>query len=643
MWFLPIILGPLAIHLLSKRNAKKMEFSSLKFLKMIEDDALKRINLKQIILLILRILMLLILILAFAQPVFHGNADVLDTSSGRLSIVLMDNTASMLGYFNSKIFENDVQELKNLQRSGGNLIFCSLGDTMITNEISDIKPTFFSQSIQSWMSFIGRKMDVSKYPSKELIIISDGDIYFDDFAEVIKSWDVKYISRNSNYAADMGIESVELPNQILNPGQILDIRFPVSSNSNSISNSDLLLNGNRVSSTALEIKENETAIGRMSTEIKTSGIIEGIVRLNEDDNYVNNQLYFSLNARPEIRVTVAAKAIDINYWTLISQALKTSGSNIKLNIQLISEPLDLSVTDVLIISGNSDEIPVSDNTWKQYANQGGSFIILGPLHKSFAYLFNRKAMDEKTETRVNYPISAVSSGYYELLIKPFAIAIMNERVLIKERYTGYNSGTNTQEVIAQYSDGFPFITMMSSQKTKAIWVNADVSIDKSNLLRSGYFLPQIQNWVHQILPQGQMRRLNQWVGDSLDFHPINYANSDDGFQVRLPKEQIVYAVLNDAGNVSIVRTETPGFYQLFRGNQHLETIAVNCKPSELTANINENPDLEAYLLDAQYPLKDQVIMSRNNQLLWPILFILLGILWLAETIIARGNGKKLDA
>ena len=59
---------PIIIHLITRRKAKTILFSSLRFLKILENEQIKRLKIKQILLLIIRILIILFIILAFARP-----------------------------------------------------------------------------------------------------------------------------------------------------------------------------------------------------------------------------------------------------------------------------------------------------------------------------------------------------------------------------------------------------------------------------------------------------------------------------------------------------------------------------------------------------------------------------------------------
>ena len=72
LWGLALASVPLIIHLLSMRNTKDVEFSSLRYIKELEHDTIRRMRLKQWLLVLLRMLAVASLILMLAQPVKRG-------------------------------------------------------------------------------------------------------------------------------------------------------------------------------------------------------------------------------------------------------------------------------------------------------------------------------------------------------------------------------------------------------------------------------------------------------------------------------------------------------------------------------------------------------------------------------------------
>jgi len=87
---------PLVIHLFNFRRPRRVDFSSLEFLKELQKTTMQRVRIKQWLLLVLRTLALAALILAFARPTLTGG--LAGTLGGRASTsmaLVLDNSLSM--------------------------------------------------------------------------------------------------------------------------------------------------------------------------------------------------------------------------------------------------------------------------------------------------------------------------------------------------------------------------------------------------------------------------------------------------------------------------------------------------------------------------------------------------------------------
>ena len=59
---------PILIHLFARQKLRRIEFSSTAFLKAIQNQTMRRMKLRQILLLVLRCLAVCLLVVAFARP-----------------------------------------------------------------------------------------------------------------------------------------------------------------------------------------------------------------------------------------------------------------------------------------------------------------------------------------------------------------------------------------------------------------------------------------------------------------------------------------------------------------------------------------------------------------------------------------------
>ena len=79
---------PIIIHLFSFRQYKTVYFSNVSFLKDIKKESKKKSKIKQLLLLIARILTIIFLVFAFSQPYIPSNQDAKKQSSQVVAVYI---------------------------------------------------------------------------------------------------------------------------------------------------------------------------------------------------------------------------------------------------------------------------------------------------------------------------------------------------------------------------------------------------------------------------------------------------------------------------------------------------------------------------------------------------------------------------
>lgn len=85
---------PILIHLFSRRRAKEVPFASLEYLQEISRQKVRRMRLRQWLLLALRVLVVALFALAMGRPAIRGSAGVITRGSSTVAVIL-DNSYSM--------------------------------------------------------------------------------------------------------------------------------------------------------------------------------------------------------------------------------------------------------------------------------------------------------------------------------------------------------------------------------------------------------------------------------------------------------------------------------------------------------------------------------------------------------------------
>jgi hypothetical protein len=92
LWALTALSIPIIIHLFNFRRTTRIFFSNTRLLKLVKEETTQKRKLKQYLVLASRLLFLLFLVLAFAQPFLPAEEQL---SAGNSKIVYLDNTYSM--------------------------------------------------------------------------------------------------------------------------------------------------------------------------------------------------------------------------------------------------------------------------------------------------------------------------------------------------------------------------------------------------------------------------------------------------------------------------------------------------------------------------------------------------------------------
>jgi len=181
---------PLLIHLLNLRKLKKIDFSTLKFLKELQKSKIKKIKLKQWLLLTLRILIIFFIVFSFARPTLKVAALAGTTSASKTSAVFVLDDSFSMSLVESKgsLFNQskaEINKILSLLKEGDDaeIILISNAKTneykliknlnSLRNKIKETKITpvagFINDAVIKGLNLLS----TSKNFNKELYIFSD--------------------------------------------------------------------------------------------------------------------------------------------------------------------------------------------------------------------------------------------------------------------------------------------------------------------------------------------------------------------------------------------------------------------------------------------------------------------------------------
>ena len=114
MILLTVISVPILIHFLNRFNVKKVNYSSIRFLKSMKNSTIRSVKLKKIILLLLRIGIISALVLMLSRPVTKGfMPGWLSAEMDTRLLLVIDNSSSMSAQSDMKSLLDGAKQTAN--------------------------------------------------------------------------------------------------------------------------------------------------------------------------------------------------------------------------------------------------------------------------------------------------------------------------------------------------------------------------------------------------------------------------------------------------------------------------------------------------------------------------------------------------
>jgi len=384
---------PILIHLLNLRKLKKIDFSTLMFLKEIQKSKMRRIKLKQLLLLALRIGIITLLVLTFAKPVYEGYSFNNDAGGKSTVLIFIDDSFSMdasdvSGQYFSQA-KNSVKEILNNYKESDEIILIpssftgyknSIGINGGKKEITDSleqlklsnKPFYFNDALIK----AGQILDNSINPNKDVFVISDFQrINGGVSASEIKTEnyeDVNFILINTGErtSVNLSLDSFKVNTKI--PAKFGNIRVSVNLSNHSPDpvsgiSLKLFLNDKLTEETSADVSANSSNRKEFSFTAEKAGDLHGFIELSgnslqNDEFDQDNRIYFDVFIPEKINVGMIGNSNEFRFInTVLNSAQDLSGDNAENNDNKlfeinISDRLDESIfsNDVLLISSGNN-------------------------------------------------------------------------------------------------------------------------------------------------------------------------------------------------------------------------------------------------------------------------------------------------
>ncbi|NIP42979.1 MAG: VWA domain-containing protein [candidate division Zixibacteria bacterium] len=674
---------PILIHLFNRQRVKRIQFSSIRYLKSLQKTRMRRLKLKQILLLILRTLIILLLVIAFARPTTEGSYSSALGSAAQASVVIMiDNSLSM----STETPEGSLFELAKTQA------LSILGDFQAKDEIAVVAfskdPVIETNGFTTNHTFV-RKTISDLEPSHtstnpvlafeaalDLMQKSDNlvkEIYvFSDLAG--PSWEalsLNTISQFDNlkiYVAgvtkedyeNVKVANIDFGNSLIYPGRPVNISADIINESQRRVDNlliSLFIDKKRISQTDISVSPGSSEKVSFTYTFENPGEHEGFIEITDDDLIEDNRVYFTINIPNEIRtLSLYENEGDDFFVRMAFQPLPESPSQINLASEPISSlpTLNLENFDCIIMSNSKFLSQANMSKLMNYVKSGGSMLAFISDDN------NKEALNE----RIIQPAFGSSiagklevtegQGFYRLSSLDFTHPIFSRFADIEDDYLPEIDffkilqvrPPSEGKILASFSTGAPAVMDAQWGSGKILTVMSSPSAEDSDLISHPFFVTFMNRAVEYLAYDINRLRENFITGEPINKILLNI-NPKKTVEVVTPSDNRIYPAYNFSGselNLTIPPVQRNGIATILVDDNPAEKFAVNFPLDESNGVFLEVDDLRGAAPDFQIiklpPDADHAQIIRESRLgkeFSKIFFILALVLLAVEMILARSS------
>ncbi|MBK7230098.1 MAG: BatA and WFA domain-containing protein [Ignavibacteriales bacterium] len=677
---------PVIIHLFNLRKLKKIEFSTLTFLKELQKNKIRKIKLKQWILLALRVLIILFVVMAFARPALQSMQIGGTTSAAKTTaIFILDDTFSMSvvdqkgSYFNQakEIIKQVLSQLQEGDEVGLILVSNTKAENKLTSNLSEfiknvdqIDLSFASADLNSSITKASQIISESKNFNKEIYVLSDfqknkitKENLNNDLSELLNEGIRLYsFDLSDKDVFNLSVDELKINNQIFEKDKPVSFSVTISNNSKQdVSNAvvSLFINDERAAQKSFDVSTDQSTIVEIEAIPKTNGFIDVVAEIETDEIEQDNKRFASLFI-PE-KISVGLFSENPNDLTFVDLALQTAGEGMyeierkNLN-QFTSQQLNKYQT--IIISTNT--IISGIEQLKIFIQNGGG-VVLFPSPNQDAVRLNQLYSQLGLRISSSF-VGKVSSN--DLKIK-FDKTDFNHPVFQnifqnddKKKYespelNAYYKLTSSGNQIISLVDGSSFLSEHRVEKGKIFVFNSSPVLSWSDFPIKSIFAPLMNKSVAYL--SSKERDENIFLaGEEVN---INLKNTNvSQIKILKPDKSNEFINLNDnlrKDYLAYSNTSNAGNYKFYSSDNQIENISINTDPTESKTEYVNESEFEDYLeqikfagkyvsIDKESNITEKIMQARFGSELWRYFLLVAIILALIEMTIARNAKKDLE-
>ena len=674
---------PLIIHLLNRERARRLVFSTIRFIKMSHQANVQRHRLKQLLLLLMRILILALLGFAFARPFLADTPATTGGIGGVRNIVIILDTSYSMGYLDTfdqakkatikladdlqpsdtsaLIFtDNRAKVVKPLDAEHRRIQTAVLG-AQLTNHTTD-----YLDAIQSADEILGE----AEIGTKLIYFVSDlqriGWESFVDTDKLSPDVEIAFVDVSVKEPVNLAITGVSVPQVVLNeqkPAQVVVRVQNFGAQAVEALPVQLFINDNSIGTTTLDIEPNDVMDALFSVRFRTEKIHTGYAALPNDHLEIDNTRYFRLQSLKSIKVhCVNGEPGRRDYESeifFVEAALQPEAQIVPIDLtQSLQLPnaSEISNYDVIILANVKDLTGAEAQSLRTFVGSGGGLVITAGDRMDLEAYRSALGGGEDPLMPCNFvqPVGdaldhdrfsvLATLDYDHPIFHPFKDP--NHGDFGKGRFYRYIQAVPLKDskVLASFDDGSPALFEKVYGTGRVLCFTSTIDREWTDLPIHGVYLP----FLHETIKYLALKRTDEKPDYRIaDLVELGGYQLPQGTEVAIfdPSDEEIRTEINENGGIIYDATEQPGIYSVHISGEQPRYFVVNPDTAESDLTARDPEELTSMLASGEGTAPANVVTAdmitkyhsevEKNQGIWWYLMLGVFLLAVGEMFIAN--------
>ncbi len=658
---------PVIIHLFNFRKYKKVYFTNVRFLKEVKQETKKKSQLRHLIVLALRILAIISLVFAFAQPYIPLSKNAVNPKAVNYVCIYIDNSYSMQadGGRGTLLEEAKVKAAEIAAAYRGADHF-----QLLTNDFEARHRQFVNREE---LTALLREVELSPVSRSLSDIIKRQS---ESFSEGVGSSHIAYLISDfqkttsllpqlepdtantyylipvkSNKSDNLSLDSCWFESPVHLSGQTVKLYVSVRNNSDIMAEKvplKLSINNIQKAVTSLNIAPNSSA-GTIITYLdKEPGIHHGTIEITDSPVTFDDKFYFSYDIKTSVPV-VCINGTQSNVF--LNSLLAGDSAFMFQNVSVNQVDYNSLASCNLIIMNEISEVSSGlSEELQKFVGNGGHLFVIPPAkmnlenYKKFLssmganyYTALNKVTQKIADINLNHPVYAdVFESVPQIIDLP----------QVTSYYSVSRISKSAQDFLMKLQNGEPFLSIQDCGQGKVFLLSVPLNTEFSNFPKHALFVPTL----YKIAMMSRMQPPLYYVigRDNIVEVPVALKGEKDmvlKLKNTAGNDEIIPQLQNYYGRISLLlndQVRNNGNY-LLTNSDPITGIAFNYDKAEsdmkcftqdeINSFIDKNNLKNTTLLEGKAKSLSTVVAELNQgKKLWKT-FVLLALLFLASEVV----------